>query len=146
MSTKDINLLAAVAALAFLIYATFNTLAGAINTLQAGSIEARSSILSTSGILILSLYIQARNILAENIGWEPEIQNINGLIADLETEKANYLERKRLEEQARIAQQEEFEIFQDEINKRRDVIEAQKQEQRAQYRAFEVQKARAAQR
>ena len=62
MSTKDINLLAAVAALAFLIYATFNTLAGAINTLQAGSIEARSSILSTSGILILSLYIQARTL------------------------------------------------------------------------------------
>lgn len=41
----------------------------------------------------ISLYNQARNLLAENIGWEPELNNLNALIEDL-TARANYFSRK----------------------------------------------------
>jgi len=66
----------------------------------------------------ISLYFQARKVLAENIGWEPEINNLNGLINDLQREKAQFLERKRFEEENRLLRQEEFEIFQEERHRR----------------------------
>jgi len=88
----------------------------------------------------ISMYVQARNTLAENVGWEPEINNINSLIKDLQQEKANFEERKRLEEQARFERQEEYEIFQEELRKRKADVEQQKSEQRAKYREFEEQK------
>ncbi len=89
----------------------------------------------------ISLYVQARNMLAENVGWEPEINHLNELIRDLQQEKASYLERKKLEEEARLRQQEEYEIFQEEINKRKAEVETQKQEQRMKFRELEEQKA-----
>lgn len=81
----------------------------------------------------ISLYIQARHILAENIGWEPEINNLNTLIKDLQQEQANFLEKKRLEEQARLQRQNEYALFQEEVKRRRIEQEKLKQEQEKQY-------------
>jgi hypothetical protein len=88
----------------------------------------------------ISLYVQARNTLAENIGWEPEINNLNSLINDLQQEKVNFLERKRLEEQAQLERQEEYEIIQEEIKKRQVEAEKQQQKQRAKLKAYEEQR------
>jgi len=88
----------------------------------------------------ISLYVQARNTLAENIGWEPEINNLNSLINDLQQERQNYIERKRAEEQAQIEKQQEYEIFQEEIQKRRAEAEKQKEHHRAKLRVFEEKK------
>ncbi|MFX1500275.1 MAG: hypothetical protein ACFFDH_04840 [Promethearchaeota archaeon] len=82
----------------------------------------------------ISLYIQARHILAENIGWEPEINNLNILIRDLQQEQNNFLNRKRLEEQARLQRQNEYALFQEEVRKRRLEKEKLKREQEKQYR------------
>ncbi len=82
----------------------------------------------------ISLYIQARHILTENIGWEPEINNLNALIKDLQQEHANFLERKRLAEQARLQRQNEYAIFQEEMRRRRIEQEKLKREQEKQYR------------
>ncbi|MBD3198330.1 MAG: tetratricopeptide repeat protein [Candidatus Lokiarchaeota archaeon] len=73
----------------------------------------------------ISLYFQARNVLAENIGWEPEIQNIDRLISNLEQEKAEYFRRKAKIEQEERRKQREYEDFQKELKKR--TIEAQRQ-------------------
>ena len=77
----------------------------------------------------LELYGQARNILATSVGWEPEINNINGIIKDLQQEKANSLERKRLEQEAQIQRQQEYAKFQEELRQRRAEEESQRQEQ-----------------
>ncbi|MFX0000097.1 MAG: hypothetical protein ACFE88_08245 [Candidatus Hermodarchaeota archaeon] len=82
----------------------------------------------------ISLYIQAKHILEENIGWEPEINNLNALIKDLQQEQSNYLEKKRLEEQAQLQRQNELALFQDEVKKRRLEQEKLKGEQEKQYR------------
>ena len=93
----------------------------------------------------ISLYIQARNILAENIGWEPEINNLNALIKDLQQEQVNFIEKRRLEEQARIQRQKEYEIFQEEVRRRRLEQEQLKREQERQYRKIFIEKKRAEQ-
>ncbi len=82
----------------------------------------------------ISLYIQARRILEENIGWEPEINNLNALIKDLQQEQANFLEKKRLEEQTRLQRQNEYALFQEEVRNRRIEQEKLKREQEKQYR------------
>ncbi len=82
----------------------------------------------------ISLYIQARHILEENIGWEPEIKNLNVLIKDLQQEQANFLEKKKLEEQARLQRQNEYALFQEEVKRRRLEQEKSKREQEKQYR------------
>ncbi|UCC19219.1 MAG: hypothetical protein JSV62_14125 [Promethearchaeota archaeon] len=82
----------------------------------------------------ISLYIQARYILAENIGWEPEIRNLDALIKDLQQEQANFLEKKRLEEQSRLQRQNEYAKFQEEVRRRRLEQEKLKREQDRQYR------------
>lgn len=82
----------------------------------------------------ISLYIQARHLLAENIGWEPEIKNLNSLIQDLQQEQSNFLEKKRLEEQARLQRQNEYTMFQEEVKRRRLEQEKIKREQERQYR------------
>ncbi|MHA1913884.1 MAG: hypothetical protein ACW97V_05905 [Promethearchaeota archaeon] len=82
----------------------------------------------------ISLYNQAKNILAENIGWEPEINNLNTLIKDLQQEQVNFNEKKRHEEQARIQRQKEYDSFQEEVTKRRLEQEKIKREQERQYR------------
>ncbi|MFX1363522.1 MAG: hypothetical protein ACFFCE_10915 [Promethearchaeota archaeon] len=82
----------------------------------------------------ISLYIQARHILADNIGWEPEINNLNILIKDLQQEQANFLNKKQLEEQARLQRQNEYALFQEEVRKRRLEKEKLKREQEKQYR------------
>ncbi len=81
----------------------------------------------------ISLYIQARHLLTENIGWEPEINNLEALIKDLQQEHANFLERKRLEEQTRLQRQNEYDLFQEEVRRRRIEQEKLKREQEKQY-------------
>ncbi len=82
----------------------------------------------------ISLYVQARYILAENIGWEPEIKNLDTLIKDLQQEQAIFFEKKRLEEQARLQRENEYAMFQEEARKRRLEQERLKREQERQYR------------
>jgi len=82
----------------------------------------------------ISLYIQARHILEENIGWEPEIKNLNAMIKDLQQEQANFFEKKRLEEQAHLQRQNEYAVFQEEVKKRRLEQEKLKRKQEKQYR------------
>ncbi|MHA1671585.1 MAG: hypothetical protein ACTSV5_13585 [Promethearchaeota archaeon] len=77
----------------------------------------------------ISLYIQSKNILAEKIGWDPEIKNLNNLIRELEMEKAEYLERKKQGERLNIKRQREYERFQEEVKKRNLEYEKQKKEQ-----------------
>ncbi len=77
----------------------------------------------------ISLYIQARDLLAEKIGWEPEINNLNILIKDLIQQKADFVEKKKLEAEAKIKRQREYEVFREEIQKRRIEYEIKKREQ-----------------
>ncbi|UCD00396.1 MAG: hypothetical protein JSV23_05750 [Promethearchaeota archaeon] len=93
----------------------------------------------------ISLYIQARSLLAENIGWEPEIKNLNALIQDLQQEQANFLEKKRLEEQSRLERQKEYTLFQEEVRKRRLEQEKIRREQERQYRDLIIKRKQAEQ-
>ncbi|MBY9011935.1 MAG: hypothetical protein KGD70_06140 [Candidatus Lokiarchaeota archaeon] len=77
----------------------------------------------------ISLYIQARNLLAEKIGWEPEINNLNILINDLVQEKAKYKEKKKLEAETRIKRQQEYELFRQQIQKQQLEDQINKREQ-----------------
>ncbi len=77
----------------------------------------------------ISLYIQARDLLAEKIGWEPEINNLNILIKDLIQQKGNFVEKKRLEAEAKIKRHREYEVFRDEIQKQRAEYEIKKRQQ-----------------
>ncbi len=77
----------------------------------------------------ISLYIQARDLLSEKIGWEPEINNLNGLIKDLIQQKADYVEKKRLEAETKIKRQREYEVFREEIQKQRMEYEIKKRQQ-----------------
>jgi len=77
----------------------------------------------------ISLYIQARDLLAEKIGWEPEINNLNILIKDLIQQKADFVEKKKLEAEAKIKRQQEYEVFREEIQKRRIEYEMKKRQQ-----------------
>ncbi|MCK4284900.1 MAG: hypothetical protein KAX18_01805 [Candidatus Lokiarchaeota archaeon] len=90
----------------------------------------------------VSLYILARNILAENIGWEPEINNLNALIKDLQQEQTSFYEKKQLEEAAQIKRHKEYEVFQEEVRIRRLDQEKLKQEQERQYRELLLNKQR----
>ncbi|MFX0082927.1 MAG: hypothetical protein ACFE94_14340 [Candidatus Hodarchaeota archaeon] len=90
----------------------------------------------------ISLYIEARNLLADNIGWEPEINNLNALIKDLQQEQVSFQEKKRLEEQTLIQRQKEYEVFQKEIKARRIEQEKLKREQERQYRELILSKRR----
>ena len=82
----------------------------------------------------ISLYIQARNLLAEKIGWEPEINNLNILINGLVQEKTNYGEKKKLEEELRIKRQREYELFRQEIQKQQLEYDIKKREQQKKLR------------
>jgi hypothetical protein len=77
----------------------------------------------------ISLYIQARDLLAEKIGWEPEINNLNVLIRDLIQQKADFVEKKKLEAEAKNKRQREYEVFREEIQKRRMEYEIKKRQQ-----------------
>lgn len=77
----------------------------------------------------ISLYIQARNLLAEKIGWEPEINNLNLLINDLVREKEEYKEKRKLEAENRIRRQQEYELFKQQIQKQQLENEIKKREQ-----------------
>ncbi|MHA1641921.1 MAG: hypothetical protein ACTSVX_04235 [Promethearchaeota archaeon] len=67
----------------------------------------------------ISLYIKAKDVLAEKIGWEPEIKNLNELIEDLKKEKQKYLEKVKLEEKLLLEKRREYQKFIEEINKKR---------------------------
>lgn len=90
----------------------------------------------------ISLYNQARNLLAENIGWEPELNNLNALIKDLQQEQIISQEKKRLEEQALIQRQREYEHFQEEVRARRIEQEKLKREQERHYRELVISRQR----
>ena len=90
----------------------------------------------------ISLYILARNILAENIGWEPEIKNLNALIKDLQQEQTSFYEKRQLEEETQIQRQKEYEMFQEEVRIRRLEQEKLKREQERQYRELILSKRR----
>jgi len=91
----------------------------------------------------ISLYMQSRNILAEKIGWEPEIKNLNNLIKDLEIEKTEYFKKKRQEEQLNIKRQREYERFQEEVRKRDQEYQKQKKEQERKLREQYISRKRA---
>jgi len=82
----------------------------------------------------ISLYIQAKDLLEEKIGWEPEINNLNMIIKDLIEEKTKLIEKKKLDEQLRIKRQREYQFFQKEIQERREEHEKQKREQQRKLR------------
>ena len=117
---------------------------------QINQREAAYSLLETGGKYLkgitpdydkaISLYIQARNILSENIGWEPEINNINELIKDLQLEKANFMDKRRLDSQAQIKRQQEYDLFQEEMRRRRADYEKVQEDQRFKLKAFEDRK------
>jgi hypothetical protein len=89
----------------------------------------------------ISLYIQARNLLAEKIGWEPEITNLTTLINDLIHEKENYLEKKKIEEEINIKRQREYKLFREEIRKQQMETEIRKGEQQKKFKKlYEIQK------
>jgi tetratricopeptide (TPR) repeat protein len=90
----------------------------------------------------VSLYILARNTLSENIGWEPEINNLNALIKDIQQEQTSFHERKQLEETAQIQRQKEYEMFQEEVRIRRLEQEKLKREQERHYRELILSKQR----
>ncbi|MFX1407393.1 MAG: hypothetical protein ACFFBW_10575 [Promethearchaeota archaeon] len=85
----------------------------------------------------ISLYIQARDLLDEKIGWEPEINNINVLINDLQSEKSKLIERQNLEKQQYLKRQREYKMFQEEIQKRRDEFERKKRKQERKFRELQ---------
>lgn len=113
---------------------------------QASQRDAAYSLLDEAGKYLkrqipdydtaISLHVQARKILAENVGWEPEINNLTDLIKELQQEKADQVEKKKLEEIARLQRQQEYEDFQKEIRKRQEVYEEQKLEQQKQYQGL----------
>ncbi len=90
----------------------------------------------------ISLHIQANNILSEKIGWQPEINNINMLIKDLEKEKTGYVERKRLEKELELRRQKEYERFQEEVKKRKEENEKQQSRQEQKLRELQISKER----
>ncbi|MFX0057733.1 MAG: hypothetical protein ACFE85_04015 [Candidatus Hodarchaeota archaeon] len=77
----------------------------------------------------ISLYLQARDLLAEKIGWEPEINNLNILIKDLQEEKTQLIEKQNLEKQLYLKRQREYKLFQEEIQKRKEEFDRKKKEQ-----------------
>jgi hypothetical protein len=77
----------------------------------------------------ISLYIQARDLLAEKIGWEPEIKNLNVLISDLQKEKEKLIEKQKVEKEISLKRQREYKLFQEEIQKRKEIFEKKKREQ-----------------
>jgi len=113
---------------------------------QASQRDAAYSLLDEAGKYLkrlipdydnaISLYVQARKILAENVGWEPEINNLTDLINELQQEKVDQIEKKKLEEIARLQRQQEYEEFQKEIRKRHERFEEQKEEQQKQYQGL----------
>jgi len=85
----------------------------------------------------ISLYIQARNILEENIGWEPEINIMDSLIEDLQGQKARFFEKRILEEQAKFEREQEYISFQQELKRRITEYEEEKEKRRIDLREFE---------
>ena len=79
MTTKEINLIAAITALTLLIYVTLITLIGTISALRVGAVETESYLLATSGILILALYIQARTLVFCCFSYLFNKNNVNSL-------------------------------------------------------------------
>ncbi|MHA1509953.1 MAG: hypothetical protein ACTSO6_14770, partial [Promethearchaeota archaeon] len=89
----------------------------------------------------ISLYIQARDLLAEKIGWEPELSNLNTLIKDLNNEKETYLKKKKAEEETNIKRQQEYELFREEMRKQQMETELRKREQQKKFKKlYETQK------
>ena len=88
----------------------------------------------------ISLYYQARRILSEKIGWEPEIKNLDGLIKDLQQEKTNLIEKQRYESQLQLKRQQKFELFKEEMMRKKIDHEKQMEDQRLKLKNFEERK------
>ena len=120
---------------------------------QMNAREAANSLLEEAGNYLkrtepdydkgISLYVQARSILEENVGWEPEINNMNNLINDLQEEKVRFLERKRIEEQENWKSQQEYINFEQEVKRLNLEHEKQKEQKRFELEKFETQRATA---
>jgi hypothetical protein len=93
----------------------------------------------------ISLYFQAKRILAEKVGWEPEIKNLDALIEDLQQEKSDYLEKQRNESQILLKSQQEFEKFKEEMRRKQVDYEKQIEDQKLKLIEFEKRKNVAAQ-
>jgi hypothetical protein len=88
----------------------------------------------------ISLYVEAKGILSQKIGWEPELNNLEGLIKDLEKQKNKYNERKRLEKERIIQKQKEYEKFKEEIKRTKAEYVKQKREQEKKLKQLEATK------
>jgi hypothetical protein len=88
----------------------------------------------------ISLYYQARRILSEKIGWEPEIKNLDGLIKDLQQEKTNLIEKQRNEARLQLQRQQEFEIFKEEMMRKKIDHEKRMEDRRLKLKNFEERK------
>ncbi|TFG27953.1 MAG: hypothetical protein EU532_06365 [Promethearchaeota archaeon] len=90
----------------------------------------------------ISLYYQAKKILSDRIGWEPEIKNLDYLIKDLQQEKANLIEKQKFEAQQQLKRQQEFELFKEEMRRKKIDHEKQMEDQRSKLKNFEDKKQR----
>ncbi len=81
----------------------------------------------------ISLYAQAKTILEDNVGWEPEIKKISELIQDLQREKFEQAKNQKMEEKERIKRQLEYDAFQEEICQRRSFYEKESENQKLKY-------------
>jgi hypothetical protein len=88
----------------------------------------------------ISLYFQARRILSEKIGWEPEIKNLDSLIKDLQQEKTNLIQKQRYEAQLQLKRQQEFENFKEEMMRKKIDHDKQMEDQRLKLKNFEERK------
>ena len=88
----------------------------------------------------ISLHIQAKNILEDNIGWEPELSNLNRLIQDLQHEKAMFLEKRRLTDQAKFERHQEYVAFEQELKRRTEEYEKEEKIKRSELQEYEERK------
>ncbi|MEJ2276807.1 MAG: hypothetical protein P8Y70_03515 [Candidatus Lokiarchaeota archaeon] len=78
----------------------------------------------------ISMYIQAKNLLQEKIGWAPEIRNLENLINSLRQEKLELLQRQKAILEQEKKREQEYSEFQTELKERRKkAIEEQKKKE-----------------
>lgn len=88
----------------------------------------------------LSLYIEARDILTRNIGWEPEIYKINELINEIRKEETEYLNRTKRERLIELNKQREQQQYLDDIEKRKLELRKKEIDRIARLREFALEK------
>ncbi|MBY9005835.1 MAG: hypothetical protein KGD63_03670 [Candidatus Lokiarchaeota archaeon] len=74
----------------------------------------------------ISLYLEARDFLATNIRWEPEISKINQLINEVRKDETNYINKKNRERFIEAKKQKEHTQYLEEVERRK--LELKKKE------------------